>query len=305
MDESLVRRIAELLTERDDTRTVAHLLVAWRSDGWPAWSRATRKAYGRHVDLIGQRLGRCLLSELDGTHAEELRAWVTAKSGEAQAGLVVNALKTVARFGVATGWLSVDPLRRVRRVQSRARDRAFTYEQVVSLDQELAKLADPHWGSPAAAARVVLWTGERESAIRGLRWCDVHLSFRALQLPAQKRKGPRVRPIPEPAIRVLEEQRARHPGELVFPGRRGHVAPVSYATVHRLWNAALESIGVEPCGFHVARHTVASLLADAGATNAELMELLGWASPQIPARYTRVRPERLRALVRHASGEEK
>lgn len=296
-----VLAVAEEL-ERGPTHTVSELVERWRNEGWPVWRPSTQKAYARHAELISACIGDVVLADFTAKHAARVRAWVTEESGEAQAGLTCNTLKAIARYGVSVGWLVADPLRRFKRAQTRRLDRALTLEQMQRMDAALVREQNPHWPSPVACCRVILWTGERESLIRTLRREHVRLDFRSFELPSGKGKA-RARPIPGNLLPVLEAQMAFAGGELLFPGRNGDLAPVSDSSVRRYWERGLKAVGLEQGGMHIARHSVATLLANAGASAKELQELMGWESELMALRYTTVRPARLRALTRVAQGD--
>ena len=65
----------------------------------------------------------------------------------------------------------------------------------------------------------------------------------------------------------------------------------------RMWLPALKKAGVPTFRFHDLRHGAATLLAQHGATTAELMSQIGHSTPRAALRYQHAQPDRMKALA--------
>ncbi|MDH6280979.1 tyrosine-type recombinase/integrase [Prescottella agglutinans] len=110
-----------------------------------------------------------------------------------------------------------------------------------------------------------------------------------------------LRAVPLPS--ALRPTMAAHIGEFALPGRAGLVFPSVTGdvphenTVRPHFKRAAKKIGHEALRFHDLRHSAATLFAQAGATLADHMTLMGHTSSAMSARYTHSTAARNRALV--------
>jgi integrase len=114
--------------------------------------------------------------------------------------------------------------------------------------------------------------------------------------------------------RFVMDSLALHLSQWAEPGRDGLVfpapRPVGRKAAHdrsrylrrsnfrrRAWLPALDAAGVPAFRFHDLRHGAATLLAQRGATTAEVMAQIGHSTPRAALRYQHAQPERMQALV--------
>lgn len=159
---------------------------------------------------------------------------------------------------------------------------------------------------------LALWCGLRYSEIAELRRSDVDLSaevVRVRRAVADRTggvKGPKsaqgVRDIHMPAV-VVDAMRAHMRGRvtgkdgLLFPGAQGgHLKPSAFYGKPKGsgWYAARAAAGRPDLHFHDLRATGATLLAQNGATEAEIQAWLGDSTPQAAARYVRAAKSRMK-----------
>jgi len=148
-----------------------------------------------------------------------------------------------------------------------------------------------------------LTTGLRRSNVTGLTWDRVDLKRRTAYIPANEAKGRQAITVPlnDDAIAILEQWQAIHESELgkgwpaaahryvfVYRGR----APIKQVTT-RMWRQRCKALGLEGVTFHTMRHTWASWQAQSGTPLRHLQELGGWATLDMPLRYTHLAPGHL------------
>ena len=168
--------------------------------------------------------------------------------------------------------------------------------------QRFLRVANMHW--LAALWLILLTTGLRRGEVLGLTWSDVDLDADTLRVrrTVQKLDGAfvfgepksarsrRVLTLPAVCIEALRrqpeinrgratgEQRrvAGQPADLVFVSTSGQ--PVDPRSVNRAFDRLLVRADVPPSRVHDLRHTCATLLLSEGASDREVMELLGHSS---------------------------
>lgn len=131
---------------------------------------------------------------------------------------------------------------------------------------------------------------------RTLSWRDGAPHFG----PPKTRAGLRAVSIPSPALRALTghlEAIPKAPGALLFPGRTPTAPPTVQSFSDRVKRAAHRAGLPASFRFHHLRHTGLTLLAEAGATVAELQARAGHSTPVMALKYQHARAERDRDLA--------
>lgn len=136
-------------------------------------------------------------------------------------------------------------------------------------------------------------TGLRKAELGRLRWDDIDLAGRRLEVVSSHARGltksrkPRTVPLSRRAVAVLEALPRRLDG-LVF-------GPVG--DPRRAFRKAARAAGLPRVWLHLFRHAAASALARRGASNADLLAFGGWSSSRMVDRYTHTTHKRLLELV--------
>jgi integrase len=110
--------------------------------------------------------------------------------------------------------------------------------------------------------------------------------------------GRRVIGLPEPLVELLRAHRATQglerlaarqlwlDGDWVFANEVGQ--PISPSTDYHAWKALLRKAGVREGRLHDARHTAATVLLVLGVPERTVMDVMGWSSTAMAARYQHV-----------------
>jgi integrase/recombinase XerC len=169
-------------------------------------------------------------------------------------------------------------------------------------EEEIAGLLDgggwegePRGDRDRAILELLYGTGIRLGELVALRWKDLDERGGVLGVRGTGNKDRRV-PVGKAALAALGRHRAglegKGPGDPMFPGRRGALAP---RTIQRIVQGHLRRIArrsrLSP---HLLRHSFATHLLDRGAELRAVQELLGHASLASTQVYTHVTLERLR-----------
>ena len=189
------------------------------------------------------------------------------------------------REGISNGKVTVNPARLVRqRKENNARLRFLTRDEYDSLSAAILERAPEHH----AAFVVSVYTGMRLGEQYSLRWSQVHLDRKTIELTMTKNGYDRTVQLNSVALTAMEVQRAAYPkakaNDFVFP-RPGP------SSDYRWWfDPALKDAGIEGYTWHSNRHTFCSWLAMAGASIKDIQELAGHKTITMSARYSHLSP---------------
>ena len=207
----------------------------------------------------------------------------------------LQVLRAVLRRA-ALEWDWLDKLPRFRLLKEpQGRVRYLTREEAGRLLVELPEHL-------RAMARFSLATGLRQGNVKGLRWAKVDLERCSAWVDASEAKGKRAIPVPlnAEAMRVIDEQRGRHP-EWVFTYRG---RPFEFKTSTKAWRRALQRAGIENFRWHDLRHTWASWHAQSGTPMHVLQKLGGWQTPAMVQRYAHLGMDDLKRYAEQVRMEE-
>jgi integrase len=194
--------------------------------------------------------------------------------------------------------------------------------------REFLDAAQKHW--LCALWLLLVTTGLRRGEALGLTWSDIDLDTGTMRVrrtlqkingdfvfgEPKSRRSRRVVRLPVVCIRALQRHReiaaARadigqgHPlphqlPDLIFTTRTGR--PIDPRSINKAFERLLKRTAISPSRVHDLRHTCASLLLLDGATDREIMELLGHSSTNITMNiYAHVLDESKRRLATRMDG---
>ena len=239
-----------------------------------------------------QRLGHVLLSDLTPALIVESRDFLLAQPtphGKPRTTSTVN--RYLAAFSKALtiamkewGWLEDSPMRRVSKFQEgKARDRLLTLEEKDHLLVACKASSNPYLYPMVSIA---LLTAMRYGEIAGLNFEDVDFTNKYISLYQTKNGERRVLPLTAPVEKILvdfSKKQKRSTGRIFIPRKLNR--KTEEVSIRGAFTKALEHAGITGFTFHMLRHAAASYLAMSGATQGELMIILGHKTPTMTKRY--------------------
>lgn len=249
-----------------------------------------RETYG-HKTLI--EISPALLSEA----RETLLSGITFRKKKRSSATVNRYFSTLSRaFALAHReweWVIDNPFLRISKLQeSGGRNRFLSRDELHALLQKCKESKNPHlYGMVLIAATMGLRFGE----IVNLRWRHIDFAHRFVTLETTKNGDSRFVPLPDQVIFDLQASQS-HSEDFVFPSKDpAHRYP--YSLIRKAFQRVLTEAGISDFKFHDLRHTAASHMAMSGATQGELMEVLGHRSPAMTRRYAHFSKEHIARIM--------
>lgn len=191
--------------------------------------------------------------------------------------------------------ISENPFLKVTKFpENKGRTRFLTKEEFQSLLGECKKSSNPNlYGMVLLAGTLGMRFGE----IANLTWKDIDFTNRFITLEMTKNKDTRVVPMSDSIYHYLQaKNNKKSPEEFVFPSKDPSKRS-PYSMIRKSFYRILQKLKLDDVVFHTLRHTAASHLAMNGATQGELMEILGHRSPVMSKRYTHFNKNHLKKLI--------
>ncbi len=185
-----------------------------------------------------------------------------------------------------------NPCRLVVKNRERRRERFLSEEEFRRLGRLLAE-AETCKGVSAhavAAIRLLLLTGCRRNEILTMRWSDVDLEARELNLVDSK-TGARTVPLSPEAVEVLRNIPRMDGNPYVIPGK---IRGKHLRNLNDPWDLIRKRAGIEDMRLHDCRHSFASRALALGEGLPMIGKLLGHARVETTARYAHLARDSVR-----------
>lgn len=244
--------------------------------------------YGWTTKVLVRHFESRSLSEIGVKEIQEFAVLRRSKVSPATTNRSLGVLKTMFNRAIDWGYVTENPVRRVKMERERNRREKF-----LSADQVTEFLtAIPTPIRPIVVA--ALHTGGRRSELLNLNWEDVDLRSNTIQFRDTKGGGDRAVPIDRTLRAVLRALPSRLAGGPVFLGRFGRL---TRNELRSDFEKAVKKAGLQGLRFHDLRHSYASFLARAGVPLNTIRELLGHRTLEMTLRYSHLSPDHKREAV--------
>ena len=179
-------------------------------------------------------------------------------------------------------------------------------EARVLTPEEKALLIDtahqnPAWQIARCAGVLALNTTMRSCELKGLRWKDINLTEKLLNVRRQSTKtnaGARVIPLNKDALAILNELRERSvnlncggQNDYIFPAcENGYIDPSQPMKGWRTaWRSLTKKAGLKGLRFHDLRHQAVTELAEGGYSDQTIKSIAGHVSQAMLNHYSHIR----------------
>ena len=239
------------------------------------------------------KIGHLPVVEVQRAHVAELM--VDLASTPCMANKVLGQLSSA--FNLAELWgmrpERSNPCRGVRRYAEKTRRRYLSERELGRLGRALQRHETDGGVAPQsiAAIRLLLLTGCRSAEILGLKWSEVDLDRRTLELTDSK-TGRRTVYLSSAALKILQSLKSAQESEIyVIPGR---IADQPLKSLQRLWEVLRVEADIEDVRIHDLRHTFASFGINGRQSLPVIGKLLGHTKISTTQRYAHLDDSSLR-----------
>ncbi len=233
--------------------------------------------YRERYDLHLARWSGRLLASITRSEVEDWHRHLGASSGPVAANRAHAVLRRIYNWSHSRGLSENNPADGIERFPETPRERFLNPAEVARLMQEAGTMSHPDM---ADFVLLLLFVGQRRSAVAGMRWTDLDLQEAVWRVPAQASKNKRslVVPLTQPALAILTRRRQSVPvgTPWIFPSTKtksGHITGPRDG-----WTLLLQRAGLENVRMHDLRRTMASWMVAGGASMPTIGKALGHAS---------------------------
>lgn len=198
-------------------------------------------------------------------------------------------------------WISENPFRRISKLkENKGRDRFLSKEELHALLENCKTSKNPHLFLMVLIGASM---GLRFGEIVNLRVRDIDFENHFVTLEATKNGDIRHVPLPvQIAMHLQEISKNKLADDFLFPSKdpaKRH----PYSLIRKAFQNAIQKTDLQGVTFHSLRHTAASHLAMSGASQSELMEILGHRSPMMTRRYAHFSKKHISNILQKTSNQ--
>jgi integrase len=285
----------------------------------PRKKQNSQRADRRNLELhILPSIGHLRLSQIDRPLLIKLHSSLrdTPIAANRSLALASHIFSMSEKWGIAPS--GSNPCRGIDRFPENERERFLSEDELIGLGETLRVAASGYqtvdWStysradgftrrSPEdwraiAAIQLLLFTGARTNEILTLRWVWIDWRLGIARLPDSK-TGPKTLFLPEPALRLLEELRARvqcdYPrSPFVLPGDRG---VTNFQGLFGAWQRIRTIARLKDLRLHDLRHVYASTAVSSGDSLYIVGRILGHRRSETTQRYAHLAIDPVRQVA--------
>ncbi len=276
---------------RYQAEKVAKTFEEFVAQVYEPWAKANKKTWATdryYTRALCQVFGKKEFADLSPILIEKYkrgRLATPTKHGSQRAPQSVNhelnVLSRVCELAIDAGLISVNPMRRVKRLRcDNKRERFLDTEEVT----KLIAVADENSPHIADIIRIAINTGMRKGEILNLRWANVDFFKRVIYVTRTKTGRNRQIPVNEPLFEVLTRLKESSQCEFVVANPKDPKSGLG--DFKTAWQGVRRKAGIEDFHFHDFRHTAPTWLAEMGVDAFTIADILGHSTIQMSMRYT-------------------
>ncbi|HAT9546856.1 TPA: tyrosine-type recombinase/integrase [Legionella pneumophila subsp. pneumophila] len=299
--ESAIHENRHFKTAESKKRTLAELIDRYIEIILPHKSASMQSAQKKQLLWWKDKAGYHVLADFTSQTISSLKEELangTTNRGEKRTAATVNRYLAALSHALNTAineweWIESNPVLKIKKQpESQGRVRYLDDNERSRLLEACKESANKQLHTIVVLA---LSTGMRKGEILNLKRRDVFLNEGFLILEKTKNKERRRVPIIGYTHEVLAQHLkiARLDSDYVFPSKNGK-QPID---IKRPWEVAVSKALVTDFRFHDLRHSCASYLAMNGATQRDLMEVLGHKTVQMTKRYSHLSDNHISSVI--------
>ena len=255
--------------------SMAALIKHYRqSPEYQSLKPATKREYDRVLQWLDERVGQEQAAKLPRVFV--IRARDDNADSPSRANKILATLKVLMNYAIQLEWRTDNPCNQVKKLKQKGEGARRWSESEIALFRKQAK---PHM---RLAFELGLNTGQRANDIARLKWSD--FDGKGIGLRQQKTGAKLYIPCTQPLIKMLKK--TQKTAITIITGEKGQ--PFTHASSFpHSFSKECKRIGLNGVSFHGLRKTAASVLAELGCSDREIMAITGHTTPAMVTHYTR------------------
>mgnify|MGYP007100052679 CR=1 FL=1 len=247
-----------------------------RSTDYTKLKPSSRATYLHAFDFLRGREGaKAAVAAIKASHIERLRDEVAEKT-PGKANLIVTAMKVLMAFAVRRDYRDANPAAEIRMIRG-GEYRSWTDDELAQFEKRW-----PRGTTERLIYELALYTGQRRGDLAKMTWADIKDG--GINVVQQKTGAKLWIPLHPSLADELAATPKSH-AVVVAAASGGSYTPRYLGTS---FARAIDAAGLaSECVLHGLRKAAARRLAEAGATDAEIMSITGHRSRHEVTRYTR------------------
>jgi len=245
----------------------------WQQDA-ASMARYGKSLYNIHISAIDRQIVQKLFNN------------IAANNGKVTANRFLSLLSTVFNHAIKWEILTVNPTIGITKHAEQSRDRYLTSEEIPRFFKAID--AEPN-EKIRDFILLSLYTGARKSNVLSMNWDNISFEDKTWYIPHTITKNGKSQLIPliDEAVEILKTRKNESKSnDWVFPSDRsssGHMVDPSH-----VWYDVLARAGIADVTLHDLRRTMASWMAQMGASSYIIAKALNHKSPRSTDVYTRL-----------------
>ena len=274
-----IARVLEINANLDGWRndvipgSLGDLICRYKASGeFKRLAKSSRETYLRYLNLLEKNFAKTTVKRINAAWLYKVQDLMADTPRAAD--FMLTMFSVLLTFAVARGWRNDNPAQHVKKLGG---GKSFVPWPEVAIERFRAE-ANPRlvW-----AMELAIYTGQRRGDVLAMQWRHIE---RGLISVAQQKTGEKLLiPIHRDLAAVLDAIPRR--GTNIIHREDGRA--YSGAGFGAMFCKEKDRLGLAGLQFHGLRHTAAARLAEAGATDREIMSILGHRTAQMVTRYTR------------------
>ena len=260
-----------------ETGTIAALIAEYvGSADYLALKPNSRETYRNALEFLRERdSARAPIAAVKRRHILTLRDEL-AETTPGKANLVLKVLRILFQFAIDREYIETNPTLKIKSVKGGSY-RSWTDAEIVAFEARWTRGT-----TPRLIFELALATGQRRGDVAKMTWADIEGGVVAV---VQEKTGNKVWvPLHWSLAREIEKRPRTHLVIATTDGGR----PFTAAYMGGYFADAIEAAGLpDDCVLHGLRKAAARRLAEAGASDAEIMSVTGHTSREMVTLYTR------------------
>ena len=253
------------------------------------YSEINKLSYGK--DAFGKYIGlyfgeNTYANDIKADKIEKFKKFLKEerKSSNSTINKYLSALSKMYNLGIESGIIKTNPVKTIKKLrEENHKIRYLTTEE----EQRLYKVLESNFTYLKPIITCALQTGMRRGEIFNLKWNNIDLDFRCIELLHTKSGKPRKIPISDTLMKIFEEIKPK--SEYVFINEQ---TGKPFVDIHNSFSTVLELANIKNLRFHDLRHTVATRLVEKGIDLVVVKEILGHSKIDTTMRYAHAVPKR-------------